>query len=126
MSKRPLDIEDKENEEPSSSTEPIRTKRSKTVEDEEDDEEDEELDDEENEPLSIGAVIEHNEGTVHPTNKEYFIYENTEPTMISKTARFWSRKYLKVLHHVNPDAYEVNSRSSSRIFNHGISDVHSQ
>lgn len=118
MPKRPLDIEEKENEEPSSSTEPIRIKRSKAIED--DHEEEEEIDDdgEENEPLPIAAVIEQNEGTVHPTNKEYFIYENTEPPMISKTARFWSRKYLKVLRHVNPDTYEVNSRSPPFIFDH--------
>ena len=125
MSKRPLDIEEKENEEPSSSTEPIRIKRSKTVEDAEEEEFEDEEDDEENEPLPIGAVIEHNEGTLHPTNKEYFIYEKTEPSMISKTARFWSRKYLKALHHVNPDTYEVNSKSSPFIFDHWFADVHS-
>lgn len=120
MPKRPLDIEEKENEEPSSSTEPIRIKRSKAIEDDHEEEEEEEIDDdgEENEPLPIAAVIEQNEGTVHPTNKEYFIYENTEPPMISKTARFWSRKYLKVLRHVNPDTYEVNSRSPPFIFDH--------
>ena len=67
----------------------------------------EETDDEDREPWSIGLVIKSNNGTTHPTNKQYILYDNTEPNMISKTARFWSLKYLKVLEHVNPDSYDV-------------------
>ena len=134
MSKRPLDnTENNENnDEPSSSDEPIPAKKSKlssheeeehlqplpsasSEEEEEDDDDDD--DDEENQPIPIAAVIEHNEGTIHPSNKEYFIYQNTEPSIISKTARFWSRKYLKVLHHVNPDVYRVNfNRPQTHVF----------
>ena len=133
MSKRPLDnTENNENnDEPSSSDEPIPAKKSKlssheeeehlqplpsaSSSEEEDDDDDD--DDEENQPIPIAAVIEHNEGTIHPSNKEYFIYQNTEPSIISKTARFWSRKYLKVLHHVNPDVYRVNfNRPQTHVF----------
>jgi hypothetical protein len=111
MSKRPLDIENKENEEPSTSNPAIPAKKMKiSSEIEPIQQQQPELPDEEekeNEPWPIAAVIEHNEGTMYPKNKQYFVYENTEPSMISKTARFWCRKYLKVLRHVNPDAYGV-------------------
>jgi hypothetical protein len=110
MSKRPLDIENKENEEPTSqetptkkmkvSSETVPIQQPKTPEKEEEEEDDKE-------PWPIAAVIEQNEGTIHPKYKQYIVYENTEPSMISKTARFWCRKYLKVLRHVNPDAYDV-------------------
>lgn len=78
--------------------------------DEEEDEEDDDDHDDEEGPWPIGAVIQHNEGKMHPTNKQYIIYDNTEPDTISKTARFWSRKYLKVLQHVDPDTYDVCMR----------------
>jgi hypothetical protein len=111
MSKRPLDIENKENEEPS---QPIPAKKMKTSSEivsiqqpELPEEEVVEEEEEENKPWPIAAVIEHNEGTIHPKNKQYVVYENTEPSMISKTARFWCRKYLKVLRHVNPDVYDM-------------------
>jgi hypothetical protein len=104
MSKRPLDIENKENEEPNSAkkakmidTENIQIQKPASSIDEE----------EQEQPRPIASVIESNEGTIHPTNKQYIVYENTEPTMVSNTARFWSRKYLKVLRHVNPDVYDV-------------------
>ena len=67
----------------------------------------EEINDEDTGPWSIGLVIKSNNGTNHPTNKQYILYDNTEPNMISKTARFWSRKYLEALKHVNPDLYDV-------------------
>jgi len=94
MSKRHLDIE---NEDLNS------VKKIKNDDKSEDDEEEEE----EKEPLPIAAVIENNDGTIHPTNKQYFVYKNTQPSMVSNTARFWSRKYLKILRHVNPDVYNV-------------------
>jgi len=99
MPKRSLDSEDKENQ---------PEKKTKVIDDIQEVESPPDDDDEEVEGLlPIGSVIEENEGHIHPTNKLYFIYENTEPNMISNTARFWSRKYLKVLRHVNPDAYDV-------------------
>jgi len=102
MSKRQLDIENKENEEPNSA------KKAKII-DHEDIQKPESLIDEEEEKelWPIASVIEHNNGRIHPTKNQYFLYENTVPTMISNTARFWSRKYLKVLRNVNPDLYDV-------------------
>lgn len=97
MSKRHHDIE---NEDPSPVKKAKNDEKSESLSDHEEEEDD-------NEPLPIAAVIENNGGTVHPTNKQYFIYNNTRPTMISNTARFWSRKYLKVLRHINPDVYNV-------------------
>ncbi|CAF3650417.1 unnamed protein product [Rotaria socialis] len=132
MTKRPLDTENKENEleqfSPSIATSslafnsidqnvPKPAKKARILEEkvvqqdessssEEDDDED---DDEGKEkgPWPIGAVIQHHDGTVHSKYKQYIVYENTEPEMISKTARFWSRKYLKVLQHVDPDSYDM-------------------
>jgi len=105
MSKRQLDTENKENEEPNSA------KKAKII-DHEDIQKpesltDEEEEEEEKELWPIASVIEHNNGRIHPTKNQYFLYENTVPTMISNTARFWSRKYLKVLRNVNPDLYDV-------------------
>jgi hypothetical protein len=117
MPKRSLDTENKENEPEQSSimsdsTEPVPIKKAKIIDTEnvqEPESSSDEEDDEEQQQglLPISSVIENNDGKIHPTNKQYFIYENTEPNMISKTARFWSRKYLKVLRHVDPDAYDV-------------------
>jgi hypothetical protein len=112
MSKRHHDIE---NEDPNPVKKAKNDEKSESLsvnEEEEEEENDEKSEsssdnEEDDEPLPIAAVIENNGGTVHPTNKQYFIYNNTRPTMISNTARFWSRKYLKVLRHVNPDAYDV-------------------
>lgn len=108
MSKRQRDIENKENEEPSSLNEPIPAKKAKIIDTEKSESSiDQEEEEEEKEPWPIAAFIENNDGKVHPTNKQYFVYENAQPSMVSNTARFWSRKYLKVLRHVNPDAYDV-------------------
>jgi hypothetical protein len=129
MPKRPLDVENKENEPPGQSlpsiipgsslllkpvdaNQPTPAKRAKMndteIVQESDSSSDEEEDDEEEKGAwTISSVIENNDGKIHPTNKQYFLYENTQPTIISRTARFWSRKYLKVLRHVDPDAYDV-------------------
>jgi hypothetical protein len=76
------------------------------------DDSDDEFDDneeEEEEQTPISSIADTDHGKDHPTNKEYLIYENTdpnkEPYIISKTARYWSLKYRKVLRHVFPDAY---------------------
>jgi hypothetical protein len=70
---------------------------------------DDEFDDDEGEENPISSVADQDNGKDHPTNKQYLIYENgdsnKEPYIISKTARYWSLKYRKVLRHVNPDAY---------------------
>lgn len=114
MAKRPLDIENKENEsEQGSSTEfnlpkRVRTDTVNVFECNSSDESDNDDDEEEEEgPLPIGLMIQHYDGRIYPPNKQYFIYKDAEPDMISKTARFWSRKYLKVLKNVDPDAYDV-------------------
>jgi hypothetical protein len=120
MSKRHFNIENKENEEPNPAKKAKIIEQESLTDEEEneksssaknDNEKPESLTDdeeeEEKEPWPIASVIEKNNGKIHPTNKQYFIYENTQPTMISNTARFWSRKYLKVLRHVNPDVYNV-------------------
>ncbi|CAF1173248.1 unnamed protein product [Rotaria sordida] len=117
MSKRYRDIENKENEPEQSSSlininEPnpkkkvklIDTKNIQHFEPLSDDDDD---DDEDKGPWPIESIIQNNDGTIHPTNKQYILYENTEPNMISRTARFWSRKYLKVLQHVDPDVYDM-------------------
>ena len=63
----------------------------------------------EEEELPIPATTNDDNGTDHPTNKQYIIYENAGPNqeqfIISKTARYWNQKYRKVLRHVNPDSY---------------------
>jgi hypothetical protein len=57
----------------------------------------------------ISSIADNENGHDHPTNKQYLIYETTDPNqeayIISKTARYWSQKYRKVLRHVCPDAY---------------------
>ena len=64
--------------------------------------------DEVEEPL-FSSIDDEDHGKDYPANKQYLIYENAtpkkEPLIISKTARYWSFKYRKVLCHVNPDAY---------------------
>ncbi len=123
MSKRHLNIENKENEEPNSAkkakimdNEDIQKPESSideepnsvtNIEESESLTDEEEEEEEEKELLPIASVIENNNGRIHPTNNQYFLYENTQPSMISNTARFWSRKYLKVLRNVNPDLYNV-------------------
>ncbi|CAF4816495.1 unnamed protein product, partial [Rotaria socialis] len=110
MTKRPLDTENKENEleqfSPSIAasslafnsidqnvTKPAKKARileEKVVQQDESsssEEDDDEDDDEGKEkgPWPIGAVIQHHDGTVHSKYKQYIVYENTEPEMISKT-----------------------------------------
>ncbi|CAF3668383.1 unnamed protein product [Rotaria sordida] len=69
---------------------------------------DDEFDNDEDEHLTL-PIDDNDKGKDYPTNKEYLIYENTrpnkQPLIISKTARYWTNKYRKVLCHVNPDAY---------------------
>lgn len=74
-----------------------------------DESEDDDDDDEEEDkgPWPIAGFLVKNDGQIHPENKQYFIYENTTPSMVSHTARFWARKYLNILPHVNPDAYRM-------------------
>lgn len=45
----------------------------------------------------------------HPTNKQYIVYEqaNQPAVVVSKTARYWSNKYRKVIRHVYPDTYDL-------------------
>ena len=129
MSKRAYDSENKENELEHGTVavhEPVPAKRAKTVDQTSNDSEDElqaekenddhdgeeEEDDDEDEeqgPIPISAVLVLNEGTVHSTHKQYIVYEGTDLGIVSKTARFWSRKYLKVFPHVDPDRYDVSS-----------------
>jgi hypothetical protein len=72
------------------------------------DDSDDEFEEKQEEPISSLADND-KDGEVHPTNKQYLLYKNPDSTkedyIISKTARFWSLKYRKVLRHVNPDAY---------------------
>jgi hypothetical protein len=131
MPKRTHDSENKENEpEPGAITasESAPTKRVKTVDqplndrkeepqsdhDDEEENDDDDDDDEEQGPIPISAVLVLNEGTIHPTNKQYIVYEGTDLGMVSKTARFWSRKYLKIIPHVDPDRYDVGLRLPPR------------
>ncbi|CAF5059144.1 unnamed protein product [Rotaria magnacalcarata] len=133
MTKRSLDIENKENELEQFSSSiatsslafnsidqnvPKPAKKARILEEkivqqdessssQEDNDEDDDEGGEEKGPWPIGAVIQHHDGTIHSKYKQYIVYENTEPEMISKTARFWSRKYLKVLQHVDPDSYDA-------------------
>ena len=46
-------------------------------------------------------------GEDHPRNKQYLVFRksNTEDYVISKTARYWSLRYRKVLRHINPGLY---------------------
>ncbi|UJR14865.1 hypothetical protein I4U23_001850 [Adineta vaga] len=106
---RTNDEEVEDDEEEDDDQEEENTEDEDQEEDTEDDDDDQEENEEEEEdgPLSISAVLELNEGTIHPTNKQYFIYEGTDLGMVSKTARFWSRKYLKVFQHVDPDVYNM-------------------
>jgi hypothetical protein len=103
MPKRPLDSENKENEQP------IPAKIAKNIDTEEPEPliNEQEEEEEDKGPWPIAGFIENNDGQLHPTNKQYYVYQNTKPSMISNTARFWSRKYLKILRHVNPDVYNV-------------------
>ena len=59
----------------------------------------------------VSSIVDllHYPGTSHPTSKQYLIYDRANLSMISKTARCWCRKYQKVLIHVNPDVFNVNS-----------------
>ena len=102
------------------SEEPVGTKRSKLFEKENipmfqvvhfdhEEEVEEEDDDDDDEPPSIARLLGQ-PGTPHPTSKQYLIYEQAVPNMISRSARVWCLKYLKVLAHVNPDAYDVRWR----------------
>ena len=133
MTKRSLDMENKENEpksDPTTTNDPLPAKKPKLiaqtndnedeneVEHDSDREEDEEdvVEEEEEGPISISQVIELNEGTIHPKHKEYFTYEGTDLGMVSRTARFWSRKYLQALRHVNPDAYDVRLLLSTKTY----------
>ena len=63
---------------------------------------------EDDEPIS-SIADDDNAGEDHPTNNQYFVYKNRNPKkenfIISKTARYWSLRYRKVLVHVNPDLY---------------------
>ena len=98
---------------------PITLKRANTDEPrpskklkDDDDKENHAIDEDDETPPIVAALS--NDGTAHPTSKQYLIYANTHPRMISKTARHWSLKYRKVLEHVDPDDYNVRSSSSSQ------------
>lgn len=66
-------------------------------------------DEEEEDQNPVSSIADDDNGKDYPGNKQYLIYENAnsnkQPYIISKTARYWSHKYRKVLCHVNPDAY---------------------
>ncbi|CAM4807218.1 unnamed protein product [Rotaria magnacalcarata] len=73
---------------------------------------DESDDDDDDDSAGKNAVISiapDDKGKEYPANKQYVIYENAglekQPLIVSKTARFWSLKYRKVLRRVYPDAY---------------------
>jgi hypothetical protein len=72
------------------------------------DDNDDEFEETPEEPISSLADNDNN-GEDHPTNKQYLVYKNPNPKqedyIISKTARYWSLRYRKVLRHVNPDLY---------------------
>ena len=118
----------------SRSEEPIATKKSKLfdkenipvfqpvhfdnreeVENEED--EDDEEEEEDDEIPSVARFLSQ-PGRAHPTSKQYLIYDQAFPTMISITARVWCLKYLKVLVHVDPDDYDVRRRGIFLFSNH--------
>ena len=75
------------------------------------DEVDEEPENQQAAPMSLLADNIHN-GEDHPTNKQYLVFKNSDPNkedyIISKTARYWSLRYRKVLRHVNPDLYGMH------------------
>ena len=52
-----------------------------------------------------------NDGQDHPTNKQYVVYENMGPNkekfIVSKTARYWNKKYRKAVDNSNPDFFEM-------------------
>lgn len=72
------------------------------------DENDEEAETDHTGPISVLAD-NINKGEDYPRNKQYLIFKNSDPNkeayIISKTARYWSLRYRKVLRHVNPDVY---------------------
>lgn len=83
---------------------PVHFDNCEEVEDEEDE------DEEEDEEIPSVARFLNQPGRAHPTSKQYLIYDQAFPTMISITARVWCLKYLKVLAHVDPDDYDVRRR----------------
>ena len=70
-----------------------------------------EAEDEEEEIDYPTSAINNKDGSrQHPTHKEYLVYDNIKslPTrVVSKTARYWSTKYLKALNRVHPDMYRM-------------------
>ena len=104
------------------SEEPIATKKAKLFDkenvpvfqpvhfDDRDEVDDEDEDEDEDDEIPSVARFLSQSGRAHPTSKQYLIYDQAFPTMISITARVWCSKYLKVLAHVDPDDYDVRRR----------------
>lgn len=53
---------------------------------------------------SIDRQEEDEKGEQHPTNKDYLIF-GSRGTVVSKTAFYWTDRYVKMIPHVNPDYY---------------------
>ncbi|CAF0877272.1 unnamed protein product [Adineta ricciae] len=55
------------------------------------------------------AFSTNNDGQDHPTNKQYVVYENMGPNkeqfIVSKTARYWNKKYRRAVDNSNPDFF---------------------
>lgn len=72
------------------------------------DDDDDEMQDTDEPPISTLAD-NIDDGEDYPRNKQYLVFRNPNPNkedyIISKTARYWSLRYRKVLRHVNPDMY---------------------
>jgi hypothetical protein len=58
-------------------------------------------------PPSFMTDIE--SGRDHSTNQQYLAFEHNDqlPFIISKTARYWSSRYRRVIRHTNPDHYRM-------------------
>ncbi|CAF1536487.1 unnamed protein product [Adineta ricciae] len=73
-------------------------------------------DDDDAEEVQVGSLQNqsatsstNNDGQDHPTNKQYVVYENMGPNkeqfIVSKTARYWNKKYRKAVDNSNPDFF---------------------
>lgn len=111
MPKRPLSVQNQDQEQTSTIVTRSGSKRSSTNDpnppkkSKQNDENKENLD---TEPIAESDAAT-DEGTIHPTNKQYLVYKTSnskqDDFIISKTARYWTLKYRKDLYHCCPDVY---------------------
>ncbi|UJR31844.1 hypothetical protein I4U23_019320 [Adineta vaga] len=83
--------------------------------DDDDDDEDFEGEDEQGQQTEappVRSTTADDDGKDHPTNKQYVIYEklgpNKETFVVSKTARYWNKKYRKDVRNTSPDAFGMS------------------